>query len=204
VEYKKGGENMATDGLIMRCIKGEEWPVANFQSFVNTDLKSFSEENVIFHCPKGHKFTLKEALLKGILTKEWAEKIMVAAKKLYNDYKTDLKTHRPDNYLVDKETEKRNIPCDGCEKKAQKPFFDKFLCLECTAAFDNYLEKYFENEGVWEIFYNHWGTPIDLLRNKIFDRFMDSQPALNKEQMEKLYEECKKEVRKIRRRFTNE
>lgn len=187
---------MPTDLVTMRCIKGEEWPAESFKSFVDTDSQTISEESVIFLCPKNHKFNLKEALSKDIFSRGQAQKIMAKAVELYADQRRRSKTHLPSDYLPNRGVVEKNIPCDGCGKKAQQPHHVMFLCLDCMAAFENYLEKYLEEEGVYSVMYDRWGKANDLLWRKIFNRYMESMSPLGKQEMEDLFRQCKKEVRK--------
>lgn len=178
--------------MIMRCIKGEEWPITSFKSFVNINIL-FGEEAVNFLCPAGHTFTLKDALKKGMFSWEDANRILADAKKLYDK---DWSVHLPEDYLPDKEVEQSGAVCNVCKKKAQRWWREKSICCSCMAAFDNYLEGYLKNEELREVLMCHWGKASDLLWYKIFQRFIDSAPILKKVELEALFLECKKEARK--------
>ncbi len=187
---------MVTDLITLKCIKGEEWPLESFRAVVDTNIP-FSEESVIFNCPKYHKFNLKEALSHGIFTSDQAEKIMAQAKKTCDELVTNSKIHLPSEYLPSKEVTAQNLHCDGCGKKAQRRHRNKVLCLDCMAAFDNYLEKYEENDGAWEVLYGHWGGATLLFWEKLFARYVASLPPLGKTELEELFLQCKKEVRSV-------
>lgn len=189
---------MAID-IIMRCVNGEEWPLESFKSFVQIRDSQITEESVIFSCPAGHDFTLKQALAKNIFTREEADKLINQANKLKVQYAGNQPRQASD-YIPNKEVSALDILCVCCGKKAQwsaggKPSEDMAkckefaLCLECRADWSDYDTKEAFNLLTW-------GKASDLFWEAIFDRFIKHLPVLDRFEAEKLLTECRKKARK--------
>jgi len=189
---------MTTIGIIMRCLMEEEWPSESFKSYVRTRDDPITEESVLFTCPAGHKFTLKQALVKGIFTEEDANKLISQAKKL-KEQCTGNRAWQASDYIPSKEIAALNIPCVRCGEKAEwspKGLKDMVkrkrlaLCLKCRADWGNYDNKESFN-------FLTWGKASDLFWEAIFGRFINNLPALDRSGAEKLLIECRKKVREI-------
>lgn len=185
---------MPTDLIIIQCIKGEEWPVTGFKSFIEVKDDPITEDSITFHCPAGHKFTLKQALSKDIFSEEQAQKILNHARKQKKEYQErDWSICRASDFLPDKELTVFKLPCVRCGKTAQRRLIgaSKVLCLECYADWFNY------DKNTHNILDRTWGKPYKLLWEILFDRFLKNMPVLEVSKAEALLKECRKKARRI-------
>ncbi|MFA5355142.1 MAG: hypothetical protein WC302_00165 [Candidatus Paceibacterota bacterium] len=176
----------------MKCIKGETWPIASFKSYVNTNSEIVSLESVIFHCPRGHKYTLDQALKKNLIPSDWVQKILSQAQKI------KAKAEGPceaSDFTPDKKIASYNLPCIKCGGKAEfairqpktkEEASKTCLCLKCRAAWHNY-DAHFEIMT--------WGKASELFWMNIFERFIEGLPPLSLEASRDLLESFRKTVR---------
>jgi len=185
---------MVTPEIIIRCIKGEEWPITGYKSFIQVQDNPLTEKSITFTCPVGHKFTLEQALLKGIFTQGRAQKILDYAKKQKSKYQErDWLVWQASDLLPDEKVVSLNLSCVRCGKTAQRRTGKLALCLECCAAWFNY-----EKGKAFSLLDKTHGKPHDLLWGSIFDRFLKGLPSLDSSAAEKLLEDCRNIARKSR------
>jgi hypothetical protein len=71
--------------VILKCIKGEEWPLTSYITHVSFKEDVQSHDTITFICPLYHQFTLKRAVKAKILTPELAVKIILLAQQQLPD-----------------------------------------------------------------------------------------------------------------------
>jgi hypothetical protein len=81
---------------ILKCpsTRGEEWPADSFKSYVSTDVKFITHDEISFTCPAGHTFTLRKAVQKGMFTPEEALRMIAKAQAELPGLKEDVKEAR--------------------------------------------------------------------------------------------------------------
>lgn len=65
--------------LVLKCMKGEEWPTTGYKMLVSTSAVPLTYGDITVVCPAGHSFKLSVAVRKKILTKRHADNAVVNA-----------------------------------------------------------------------------------------------------------------------------
>lgn len=199
-------ENQDSVPLTLHCVKGEEWPTTSFLSYIEALHNPLTEDSVVFTCPANHRFTLKQALKKGIFTPEQGEKLMTEAKKQKEKYYNSEGRwiSQPSNIVPTKEIEGLGLFCIRCNEAVaqfvasgiilhedKKRWQEFALCLQCAADWSNYDK----GEAFRLLFDRTYGRPRHLFWQAVFKRFCQGEPSLNQAEAEKLLEDCRRQAK---------
>lgn len=168
--------------LVLCCVRGEEWPTNLFEiGNIRARDGSITEKSIVLSCPAGHRFSLKQALKKGIFTLEQVQRLLIAIEK----------ANEPLPISEDEKIVNLGLSCVRCGKKAQMAMGRDFpLCLGCYEA---WLK---ECDGeVFKLSNRTSGKPWYLFWDALFKRFVEKLPPLDHDAALELLQQCRKQAK---------
>lgn len=190
---------------IFSCVKGDQWPTTSFQSFIEAAHNPLTEDSVVFICPAGHRFTLRQALKKGIFTQEQGKKLMAGAKKQKEEYFDKGGNFRwpASSTIPTKEIESMDLYCVRCNEEAkfvvpgvirheeQGRWQEFALCLQCAADFANWDK----GEAFGSLYNRLHPRKRYFLWKEVFRRFCRGESPLDFDETEKLLQGYHKQIK---------